>query len=159
MILDEKFWLAVAFTTFVLILIKLVGKVLVNALNEKSKSIKDTIDNAQKARETAEKLLKDAKKYSEESKSYADKLIADANKEAQALAKKAQEEIDAEIATKTSAAIKRVEMEQEIAIKEVKKKIVQSALDSLSTSLKSDITDQEQEKLLSKASSDLEKIL
>jgi len=159
MILNEKFWLAIAFLTFAIIIIKIIGKNVVSSLNEKSQSIKDSIDDAKKAKDMAEKILEDAKKYSEESKSYADKLIADANKEAEKLAKKAQEEIDDEISKKTSAAIKRVEIEQEVTIKAVKKKIVENALKVLSTNLASDVSDKEQEKLLSKASSDLEKIL
>lgn len=159
MILNEKFWLAIAFVTFVLFIVKIAGKSIVASLADKSNSIKQSIDDAKKARAEAEKLLIDAKKYHEESKSYADKLIAEATSEAEKLAKKAKEEIDAEISKKTAAAIKRVETEQEIAIKEVKRKIVANALEVLSTSLKSDITTQEHEKLLSKASSDLEKII
>ena len=159
MIFDEKFWLAIAFVVFVLLLVKLAGKTIVNMLSAKSDAIRQSLEDAKKARESAEALLEKAQQYHDESKSYADKLIAEASKEAEQLAQKAKEEIDAEISKKTAAAIKRVEMEQDIAIKEVKKKIVANALDVLSKNLKSDITDQEHEKLLSKASNDLEKII
>ncbi|MBL6665180.1 MAG: ATP synthase F0 subunit B [Rickettsiales bacterium] len=159
MIFDEKFWLAIAFIVFVLLLVKLAGKTIINLLNAKSDSIQKSIEDAKKARESAQTLLEDAKKYHDQSKFYAEKLIADANKEAEQLAQKAKKEIDSEISKKTTAAIKRIEIEQEITIKEIKRKIVANALDVLTKNLKSDITNQEHEKLLQKASSDLEKII
>jgi len=159
MIFDEKFWLAVAFVVFILLVLKLAGKTILNLLDAKSNLVKKTIDDAKKAKEEAEKLLENAKKYNKESKSYADKLIAEATKEADKLAQEAKEEIESEITKKTATALKRIEVEQEIAIKEVKKRIVKTALETLSKSFKSDITDKEQEKLLTKANSDLEEIL
>ena len=57
MILNEKFWLAVAFLTFAIIIIKIIGKNIVTSLNEKSQSIKKALDDAKKAKEMAEKLL------------------------------------------------------------------------------------------------------
>lgn len=159
MVFDEKFWLALAFLTFVLLLAKLAGKVIVKMINDKSEAIKQAINDANLAKEKAQKLLDDAKKYHQESKDYADKLLANATSESQILAQKAKDEIDAEIKQKTAAAIKRVEMEQEIAIKEVKRKIVNSALTSLSNSLKSDISQSEHDNLIANASKDLEKII
>ena len=52
MIFDEKFWLAIAFVVFILLVLKLAGKTILNLLDEKSNLVKKTIDDARKKMES-----------------------------------------------------------------------------------------------------------
>ncbi len=78
--INEKFWLAIAFITFVLLLIKFARSFLLNALDNKAKLISDEIKSAKNAREQAEQALIKAEEYLKESIEYGNQLIIDAKK-------------------------------------------------------------------------------
>jgi len=156
---NEKFWLAIAFLAFTALLFKLVKSLVINALNQKTKDIADEIKKAKEARQKAEELLQKAQQYEEESKTYIEKLLSDANKEADLLAKKAKEEIDLEIAKTTQNSKDRIKMEEEIAIREMKQKIVSETIKNLNENLSKDISDSEQEKLFNGALENLKKMV
>ena len=59
---NEKFWLAIAFLSFVALCIKYVLPKINKALDTKSKKIAEDILMAKKLREQAEKLLEEAKR-------------------------------------------------------------------------------------------------
>ena len=56
---DAKFWVAVAFVIFVISVFKPVKSILIKGLDEKIGLIRNSIDEATKVREDAEKLLKE----------------------------------------------------------------------------------------------------
>ncbi len=129
--LNEKFWLAIAFFSFVALIIKKFGPNIANALDAKSKAIVQDIVNAKEAKKNAENLLIDAKKIHEESIANAKNLIDQADEEAKNLLLNAQELLKQEIARMTNLASQRIKVEEETAIREIKTKILLSALSQL----------------------------
>lgn len=129
---DEKFWLALAFLTFLTLLVKLAKSAILKSLNEKSQQIAKEILDAKEMKERAVKLLAKAEKYAHESEIYAQKLIKDAEIEALKYSAEAKKSVDTEISKKTAATIERMKMEETIAINKIREKIVTSAISNFS---------------------------
>ena len=64
---NEKFWLAIAFTSFVLLILKYVRPLIIKALDNKSKQIAEEILAAKEMKEKALRLLERAEKSYEDS--------------------------------------------------------------------------------------------
>jgi F-type H+-transporting ATPase subunit b len=155
--LNEKFWLAVAFTAFVLLIIKYVNPKISKALGDKSKSIAEEILAAKEMKEKAIQLLAKAEKYQKESENYSQKLMKDAQDEAQKYAAESKQMVELEIAKKTAAAVSRIQIEEASAIREIKSKIVALAIANLSENISKELTSANHEQLFAQAMQDLEK--
>lgn len=153
---DEKFYLALAFLTFLGLIIKFVWPKLATALDANSKQIAQELLEAKELKERAEKLLKDAEKFYQDSLTYAEKLARDAEIEAKQITELAKNDLAIEIQKKTDAAIARVKLEEERLVRELKLKIVENAIAEISQNL--DFNDSEQDKLLVKSIKNLETI-
>lgn len=158
MIFDEKFFLAIAFFTFAALILKFVWPIMARGLDAKSKSVAEEILAAKEMKEKAEKLLDEAEKYHEESRNFSKKIIADTKKEAEKLAKEAKKALESEIKNKTDAALTRIKIEEETAIRGIKTQIVESTIESISADL-SKISDSEHDKLIKKAGKKLQEAL
>lgn len=151
---DEKFYLALAFLTFLGLILKFVWPNLSKSLDENSKKIAEELLAAKELKERAEKLLKDAEKFYQDSLLYAEKMASDAQTESRQITELARLEVDQEIKKKTDAAIARVKLEEERLVRELKLKIVENAIAEISQNL--DFDNSEQEKLLAKSIKNLE---
>ncbi|OFW80703.1 MAG: hypothetical protein A2887_05785 [Alphaproteobacteria bacterium RIFCSPLOWO2_01_FULL_40_26] len=132
---DEKLWLAIAFFSFLALIIKYVWPLIAKALDNKSKQIAEEILQAKEMKQKAEQLLADAKKYHQESITFAEKLLKDAEIEAQKLIKETEHVLKEELKKKTNAAQDRIKTEQESAIRTIKSKIILDAMSLLSKDL------------------------
>ena len=155
--LNEKFWLAVAFTAFVLLIIKYVNPKISKALGDQSKAIAEEILAAKELKEKAIQLLAKAEKYQKESEKYSQKLMKDAQDEAQKYAAESKQMVEVEIAKKTAAAVNRIQIEEASAIREIKSKIVTLAIANLSQNISKELTSANHEQLFAQAMQDLEK--
>jgi F-type H+-transporting ATPase subunit b len=151
---DEKFWLAIAFLAFAILLVKYAWPHIAKALDDSSKKIAQDLLAAKELKERAEKLLANAEKFYNESLAYAEKLTSEAEKEAKKIAEDSAKSLEAEVNKKTAAAIARVKLEEERMMREVKIQIVNSAIDKISSGL--DFKDDEQDKLVEKSIKNLE---
>ncbi len=152
---NEKFWLAIAFCTFILLLLKLARKSIAQSLDNKSKQIAEEILAAKEMREKAAKLLAAAEKYAQDSNDYAKKLIQDAESEAQKFLAEAQKSVSEEVAKKTAAAAERIRQEEALAISEIKEKIVSSAIKQVEEKLQKSLSEQQNSSVITKAIQDL----
>ena len=155
--LNEKFWLAIAFTAFVLLIIKYVNPKISKALGDKSKSIAEEILAAKEMKEKAIQLLAKAEKYQKESKSYSQTSMKAAQDEEQKYAEESKQMVELEIAKKTAAALNRIQIEEASAIREIKSKIVALAIANLSENISKELTSTNHEQLFAQAMQDLEK--
>lgn len=156
---NEKFWLAISFVTFILLLIKFVRPQMAKALDGKSKAIAEEIMAAKEMKERAIQLLAKAEKYSAESASYAQKLIKDAEAEAEKFAAEARQTLDQEISKKTAASIERIKLEEIGAIRDIKTKIVAAAMENLSENIAAKMDQKNHEQLVAQATQDFEKVI
>ncbi len=130
--LNEKFWLAIAFLSFLALMLKYIWPLLAKAIDSKSKKIAEEILSAKELKEKAEKLLNDAEKFYQESLSFSQKLTKDAEVEAQKLAKESKEILENELRKKTQAALDRIKLEEERTIREIKLRIISDTMEVLS---------------------------
>jgi F0F1-type ATP synthase membrane subunit b/b' len=79
---NEKFWLAIAFFSFLGLLIKFVFPKIAKNLDAQSKKIAEDILEAKKLREGAQKLLEEAQVFHKHSIEHSQKIITDAIEEA-----------------------------------------------------------------------------
>lgn len=154
---NEKFWLAIAFLTFAAFIIKFVGPLIARALDGKSKQIAEEILLAKELKEKAQKLLDEAEKYLTESISFAEKIVKDAEEEVKRFSAESRQSLEAEIKIKTNAAMQRIKIEEESAIREIKNRIVESAIEGLSASFGKDLDENSHNKIVEKAIADFEK--
>ncbi len=100
-------WTAISFVILLVILWKVAYKPITNALKKREDSIRDSLEEAKKTRETAENLLEDYKKQLAEARQEAQKILAEgkmmgenirkeviqkAHEESNQIVKRAQEE-------------------------------------------------------------------
>ena len=128
MFLDPRFWLTISFSIFTILLIKYVLPKILAALDNKSKQIADSIEQAKQMKEQAEQLLLAAKKYHEDSLTYCQKLINDAKEEADKLLSDSKKELEEELLKKTNLAKERIKQEEEKTVREIKSNIIAAAI-------------------------------
>lgn len=152
---SEKFWLALAFVTFIAILWKLAGKLIIKLIDDKSSQIASDIELAKQSREKAEKALEKAEKYLKESEEYSKQLIINAQKEAEDIVNQANSSTEDEIAKKMDAKHKRIHTEEQALIREVKREIIRSSIETIIANVNEDLTDEENKKLINSSIKDL----
>jgi len=154
--LNEKFWLAVSFFAFVVLIVKYVWPHIAKALDSNSKKIAEELIAAKELKERAEKLLINAEKFYNESVAFAQKLTQDAEAETKKLTEESRQALELEIKKRTETALSRVKLEEERMIREVKIQIINSTMEKLAGNL--DLNQGEQEKLIEKSIKNLEHI-
>jgi F-type H+-transporting ATPase subunit b len=93
-----QIWVLLTFGVMVVILAKLFFKPIAEALDRRSQTIKQSLDDAEKSRTEAKKLMEDYHKLIEEARVLGEKVrkevVGKANSEASAVVQRAQEEIE-----------------------------------------------------------------
>ncbi len=145
---DEKFWLAIAFVVFIVFIYKFLGNKINSMLNEKSQQIASDLLLASQAKEKAEKLLQEAQDYNQQSLKYAEKLKLDTSSELNIMYQNATLSLQQELAKITEASQKRLQEEEQIAIRKVQETIISQAIEIVANAK---ISNDEQEILIVKA--------
>jgi F-type H+-transporting ATPase subunit b len=158
MFLDPRFWLTISFSIFTILLIKYVLPKILVALDNKSKQIADSIEQAKQMKEKAEQLLLEAKKYHEESLVYCQKLIHDAKEEADKLLSDSKKELAGELLKKTNLAKERIKQEEEKTVREIKSNIIASAI-KIITNKSNNLSVESSSAIAKKAAADISKMI
>ena len=145
---DEKFWLAIAFIVFIVFIYKFLGNKINSILNEKSQQIASDLLLASQAKEKAEKLLQEAQDYNQQSLKYAEKLKLDTSSELNIMYQNATLSLQQELAKITEASQKRLQEEEQIAIRKLQETIISQAIEIVANAK---ISNDEQEILIVKA--------
>ena len=141
-------WTAITFLLLMVVLGKVAWRPIVKMLDERERTIRETIDQTRKERAEAEKLLADQKES-----------LARARREAADLAKKSQQEIEALRADLTARARKeadeliasaRLQISEELgkARAELKAQVADLAIDAAAKLVKANLDDKAQRKLV-----------
>ena len=152
---NEKFWLAIAFFSFLGLLIKFVFPKITKALDSQSKKIAEDILEAKKLREGAQKLLEEAKVFHKHSIEYSQKIINDAVEEAKKIEINSKKSLEDQIKKISDIAMERLKSEEESAIRQVKTNIINEAIEQFSAIQFKDV---EQNKIIEKSLEQISKI-
>ena len=145
---DEKFWLAVSFIIFIIFIYKFLGNKINSILNEKSQQIANDLLKASQAKEEAEKLLHEAQEYHQQSLKYAEKLKFDTSSELNIMYENATLSLQQELAKINEASQKRLQEEEQIAIRKLQETIILQAIEIVANTK---ISNEQQQLLIVKA--------
>ncbi len=129
--LDEKFWILMAFILFVILVAKKATKAANTALDNRSNTIKEKIDNSESALVDAQKLLKASQEALANHKAATEKLILNQKKLALKNATLYLENINNEIERKNVSAEREIQYMHTEAANNVKNKITTITLRSV----------------------------
>lgn len=155
---DERFWLAIAFFTFVTAIIRYVAPIISKQLEDKSKQIASDLLAAKEAKEKAQKILQETEKKYQEALVFAQKVMKDSSDEAQKFLQEAQAASTAEIAKKMAALEARIKTEEEHAVREIKVSVINAAIKKVQENLQN-MQKGNSENLIKKALDDVSKMV
>ncbi len=119
------FWTFVNFSIFMFIVIKFFGKPIINALNNREKSIEDAINKSQSQMAEATKLLNESKSRLDNTHLEVVELISKGREQADVIIRKATEEADKIKKSKVEDAIKEIERNKDAALIQLRTEVAE----------------------------------
>ena len=132
---NPEFWIAVSFTIALVILVRMGGKSVLNALDNHGARIKAQLDEATKLREEAETLLADQQRRQRDAINDAKEIIAHARSEAERITGEANAELERALKLREKHAAERIAVSELQAVTAVRDTIVDIAIEATSRAL------------------------
>ena len=143
------FWQLLLFVALLLLLKKFAWKPILEAVNERETSIKDSLSAAQKARDEMQAVQADNKRILKEARAERDALLSEAKKASTQMINQAKEDAKAEAEKITAQAQEMIQNEKKAAINELKNQVAQLSVDIAEKVLQTELKDKAtQEKLV-----------
>ena len=128
---DEKFWLAISFVVFVILIAKYVWPLIIKMTDDSAKKIASDVEAAKNLKNRAEGLFLEAKNHHEKTIENCKKLTFDAEDEIKKLISTSRSTIDHDLKIKLDAAIMRIKNQEENIVRDLKAQIVADAFDAI----------------------------
>jgi F-type H+-transporting ATPase subunit b len=145
---DEKFWLAISFAFFAILIAKYVWPLMISKIDDSSKKIASDVEAAKNLKIQAEELLLEAKKHHQETVEHCKKLAIDAEDEVKKLIISSQSSLEHEIKIKLDAAVTRIKNQEENIVRDLKNKIVEDAFEKVKKDLVTNLDQSKNNKLV-----------
>jgi F-type H+-transporting ATPase subunit b len=144
------FWQTLLFVGLFLFLKKFAWKPILDAVNERETSIKDSLSAAEKAREDMEAVQADNKRILKEARAERDALLAEAKTASTQIVNQAKEEAKAAADKITAQAQETIQNEKKAAINELKGQVASLSVEIAEKVLQTELKDKAtQEQLIS----------
>jgi F-type H+-transporting ATPase subunit b len=155
----QEFWVAVSFVVFVALVFKPVGKILVNALDERALKIKNELGEALRLKDEAQAMLASYQRKQREVIEEAENIIKEAEAEAKRIAKEAEIELDNALNKRIEVAMQKIATYEAAVIQQVKNSSVDIAISTVRSLIIDNINKDVAEDLIGKALVDMNKKL
>lgn len=150
-------WQTILFVALLLLLKKFAWKPILDAVNERETSIRESLSAAEKAREDMEAVQADNKRILKQARSERDALLAEAKTESIKIVKQAKEDAKAEADKITAQAQVTIQNEKNAAINDLKGQVASLSIDIAAKVLQTELKDQAaQEKFVSELVKEIE---
>jgi|TARA_B110000114_G_scaffold138930_1_gene146341 F-type H+-transporting ATPase subunit b len=150
-------WQTLLFVALLLLLKKFAWKPILDAVNERETSIKESLSAAEKARDDMEVVQADNKRILKEARSERDALLAEAKTASIKIVNQAKEDAKAEADKITAQAQETIQNEKKAAINELKSLVASLSVDIAAKVLQTELKDQAaQEKFVSELVKEIE---
>ena len=150
-------WQTLLFVALLLLLKKFAWKPILDAVNERETSIKESLSAAEKARDDMEAVQADNKRILKEARSERDALLAEAKTASIKIVNRAKEDAKAEADKITAQAQETIQNEKKAAINELKSQVASLSVDIAAKVLQTELKDQAaQEKFVSELVKEIE---
>ena len=123
------FWQLLLFIALLLLLKKFAWKPILDAVNERETSIKDSLSAAQKARDEMQAVQADNKRILKEARTERDVLLSEAKKASTQMINQAKEDAKLEADKITAQAQEMIQNEKKAAINDLKTQVAQLSVD------------------------------
>jgi F-type H+-transporting ATPase subunit b len=150
-------WQTILFVALLLLLKKFAWKPILDAVNERETSIRESLSAAEKARDDMEAVQADNKRILKQARSERDALLAEAKTESTKIVNQAKEDAKAEADKITAQAQVTIQNEKNAAINELKGQVASLSIDIAAKVLQTELKDQAaQEKFVSELVKEIE---
>lgn len=150
-------WQTLLFVALLLLLKKFAWKPILDAVNERETSIKESLSAAEKARDDMEAVQADNKRILKEARSERDALLVEAKTASIKIVNQAKEDAKAEADKITAQAQETIQNEKNAAINELKSQVASLSVDIAAKVLQTELKDQAaQEKFVSELVKEIE---
>ncbi|MDO7581570.1 MAG: F0F1 ATP synthase subunit B [Flavobacteriaceae bacterium] len=150
-------WQTLLFVALLLLLKKFAWKPILDAVNERETSIKESLSAAEKARDDMEAVQADNKRILKEARSERDALLVEAKTASIKIVNQAKEDAKAEADKITAQAQETIQNEKNAAINELKSQVASLSIDIAAKVLQTELKDQAaQEKFVSELVKEIE---
>ena len=150
-------WQTLLFVALLLLLKKFAWKPILDAVNERETSIKESLSAAEKARDDMEAVQADNKRILKEARSERDALLGEAKTASIKIVNQAKEDAKAEADKITAQAQETIQNEKKAAINELKSQVASLSVDIAAKVLQTELKDQAaQEKFVSELVKEIE---
>ena len=135
-------WQTILFVALLLLLKKFAWKPILDAVNERETSIRESLSAAEKAREDMEAVQADNKRILKQARSERDALLAEAKTESIKIVNQAKEDAKEEADKITAQAQVTIQNEKNAAINELKGQVASLSIDIAAKVLQTELKDQ-----------------
>jgi F-type H+-transporting ATPase subunit b len=135
------FWQLLLFIALLLLLKKFAWKPILEAVNERETSIKDSLSAAQKARDEMQAVQADNKRILKEARTERDVLLSEAKKASTQMINQAKEDAKFEADKITAQAQEMIQNEKKAAINDLKTQVAQLSVDIAEKVLQTELKD------------------
>lgn len=143
------FWQLLLFVALLLLLKKFAWKPILDAVNERETSIKDSLSAAEKARDEMQAVQADNKRILKEARAERDALLSEAKTASIQMINQAKEDAKAEADKITAQAQEMIQNEKKAAVNDLKSQVAQLSIDIAEKVLQTELKDKAtQEKLV-----------
>jgi F-type H+-transporting ATPase subunit b len=150
-------WQTILFVALLLLLKKFAWKPILDAVNERETSIRESLSAAEKARDDMEAVQADNKRILKQARSERDALLAEAKTESTKIVNQAKEDAKSEADRITAQAQVTIQNEKNAAINELKGQVASLSIDIAAKVLQTELKDQAaQEKFVSELVKEIE---
>lgn len=151
------FWQTLLFGGLLFLLAKVAWKPILEAVEERENTIKNSLEAAEKAKADMEAVQADNKRILKEARAERDALLAEAKKASTQMINEAKEAAQNEADKIAAAAQAAIEQEKNAAINELKNQVATLSIDIAQKVLQEELTDQKkQQSLVEKLVNDIE---
>lgn len=155
MAFDEKFWVAAAFVLFMVLLGKKLWAFLAGSLDKRSALIADELAEARRLREEAEAVLADYRRKEKDALAEAEGIVAKAKQDAEALARKAQDDLKTALDSRMKLAMDKIAQEETRAIQEVQHRVIDISINAAEQLLRDHLSKESGDEQIKRAIKDV----
>ena len=141
-------WTAVTFLVLLLLLRKIAWKPLLNALHLREENIRSSLERAEKAKEEAERVLEENRKNLQNAEEQAQHVIKEGRAAAERMKNDLLERANASSRRMIKQAREEIQREKEAALVELRREVVDLAIQAASKILREELNERRQRKVV-----------
>ena len=156
---DPTVWVAVAFALFIVLFVKYAWKPITGGLDNRSKQIRDELDEAVRLREEAQALLAEYKQKQTEMLAEAESVLEHAKEEGKAMKANAEKDLEASVKRRSKMAKEKIARAEADAVAKVQSNMADIAVNAARAIITEQLQDGANEELIDQSTKDLDRII